>query len=253
MGVDAGDYDGDLEIDFVVPCVWQQVFTLYRNEGTHFTDVSWRAGLVGPTSPMTGFSPSFLDYDNDGDLDLLFTTGGVRMNETCPADGTYEERYGMPDLLLASDGKGHYVDVSRQAGPHFSRKTIGRGSVVGDLDNDGDLDIVIANLAARPAVLRNDTQPRGRWIQVKLVPKRGNKDALGSSVWVEAGGRKQRSVVRGCGTYLSQNDRRIHFGLGNAEKVDRLEVLWPDRSRQVLQDLAVDRLLTIVQGEEGAK
>jgi hypothetical protein len=252
MGVDAGDFDRDGRIDLIVPCLRRQVFTLYRNMGSYFLDVSEAAGLAQSTSLYTGFSANFLDYDNDADLDLFFTTGGVRMNELASADASYRERYGQRDLLLANDGKGHYTDVSRWAGGHFDQKLIGRGSAAGDLDNDGDLDLVISNLADRAVVLRNDT-PSGHWITIVLIPAQGNRDGLGTSVWVEAGGLKQRAVVHGAVSYLSQNDRRPHFGLGRAEQVDRLEVLWPSGARQSFAGLPVDRFLTIEEGKDAVR
>jgi len=248
MGVDVADVDGDCRMDIAVPCVWGQVFSLYRNEGDHFADISLRAGLATPTAASTGFCPAFLDYDNDGDEDLFFSTGGVRMEEIAPPETPYEVRYGIRDILLANDGRGHLTDVSRIAGAHFQQKLVGRGAASGDLDNDGDVDIVVSNLMGRTAVLRNDTEG-GHWISLRLVGGKGNRDALGASVWCEAGGKKQRAVVHGGVSYLSQNDRRVHFGLARAERVDRLEIRWPDGERQVLQNLSVDRFRTVRQGE----
>jgi hypothetical protein len=252
MGVDTGDYDRDGRMDLIVPTLRKQVFTLYRNRGDYFEDVSDAAGLGRATSLSSGFSVNFLDYDNDADLDLFFTNGGVRRNEMAPPTASYRERYGQEDLLLANDGKGRYTDVSSWAGPYFKEKLIGRGSAAGDLDNDGDLDLVISNLADRAVVLRNDT-PSGHWITLKLACTNGNRDALGASVWVEAGGIKQRAVVHGGVSYLSQNDRRVHFGLGSAEKIARLEVVWPDKSRQVFEDLPVDCFLTLEEGKSPAR
>jgi hypothetical protein len=247
MGVDLGDYDGDGRMDLIVPCLRMQFFTLYRNLGEHFEDVSVAAGLAKGTAHATGFNANFLDYDNDGDLDLFFTCGGVRRNEGAGEGAGYNESYGIADILLAGDGRGRFTDVSARAGPYFGRRLIGRGSVAADLDNDGDLDLVVCNLAERAVILRNDTAG-GRWIILELIDGRGRRNPPGARVTVEAGGRKQHALTHGKVTYLSQGDLRLHFGIGAAGKVDRLEVIWPTGARQVLTDLPADRLHVVREG-----
>ena len=171
MGVDAADYDQDGDVDLVVPCYSRQFFTLYRNQGKQCSDVSNLTGLAKATASATGFDGHFFDYDNDADLDFYFTCGAVRTLELAPADGTYNDRYGIGDLLVANDGQGRFTNVSQHAGPHFQRPLVGRGSVIADLDNDGDLDVVVSNLADRAVILRNDTQG-GHWLTIELIDAR---------------------------------------------------------------------------------
>ncbi len=246
MGVDAADYDNDGDLDLIVPCLARQSFTLYRNDKAQFTEVSSSAGLAEATGRSTGFDAHFFDFDNDADLDLLFTCGGVRMNENASAGSDYIARYGMSDLLLANDGAGHFSDVSAVAGPYFQRALIGRGSAVADLDNDGDLDVVISNLNDRPAVLRNDTRG-GHWLTLDLVDRQGRHNPDGVSVWVTAGGRRQHAVTQPGTTYLSQSDRRLHVGLGKAHFVDLIEIEWPDGTKQELRNTACDHIELVGQ------
>jgi hypothetical protein len=246
MGVDVGDFDRDGQLDLIVPCYHRQYFTLLRNLGGFFEDCSATSGLAEATARVTGFNPNFLDFDNDGDLDLFFTTGGVRISETAPPDASFHQRYAMPDLLLANNGKGHYADVSAAAGPYFQEAMIGRGAATGDLDNDGDLDIVISNLADRAVILRNET-PSGHWLTLDLVSRRGHRNPIGTDVRIQSGGMRQRAYIHDGVTYLSQSDRRVHFGLGDATTVEALEIQWPDGNRQALRHVEVDRLLTIEQ------
>ena len=244
MGVDVGDIDNDGDLDLAIPVVRSQVMTLYRNDAGSFSDVAVASGVAQATRRVTGFSPNFGDFDNDGDLDLFLANGEVHSHESAPADASYHARYGVPDQVLANDGAGRFTDVSAQAGPHFTQKLIGRGSAAGDLDNDGDLDLVISNQAGPAVVLRNDSA-RGHWLTLALRGRGGNREAIGAKVWLDAGGRRQYRELHGGGGYESVGDRRLHFGLGAASRVERLEIRWPDGLREVSTSLAADRILRI--------
>jgi hypothetical protein len=247
MGVDAGDVDNDGDLDLAVPVVRTEVYSLYRNEGALFVDASWESGLAGPTGRVTGFSPHFVDFDDDGDLDLFFTNGEVQTRETLGADADALARFGTPATILANDGQGHFSDAGKGAGAYFERALIGRGAAAGDIDGDGDVDLVISHCGGPAVVLRNDS-PRGHWITVSVRQPGGNREAIGAKVWLEAGGRKQYREVAGGGGYLSSNDRRLHFGLGPAAQVDRLEVRWPDGARETREHLPVDRVYALDRG-----
>jgi len=248
MGVDIGDYDRDGRMDLIVPCLARQFFTLYRNAGERFVDVSVPSGLARATARATGFNASFLDYDDDGDLDIFFANGGVRANELAPASASYIERYGIADILVANDGNGRFVDASADAGPYFASARIGRGSATGDLDGDGDVDVVISNLADRPVVLRNDTAG-GHWLALELVDRRGRRNPFGARLRVVAGEVTQHAVVHGAVSYLSQSERRPRFGIGSASAASEVEIIWPGGVRQMLRDVAADQVLVVRERE----
>jgi hypothetical protein len=229
MGIDAGDVDGDGDPDVVVPCLSNEGFTLYVNESEgFFSDGSAMAGLGALTHRFTGFSPAFLDYDNDGALDLFFTTGRVTADPSVahrPETG-FVDAYGSPELLFRNDGRGVFHEAQRP-GSYFDEVTVGRGAAVGDYDNDGGLDIALVHLDGRAVLLRNELAGRGNWIGASLQGNPPNLDGYGSVVRCKSGGKVQTRLVRDGGGYLSKNDPRAHFGLGAHEHVDWIEVRWP--------------------------
>jgi hypothetical protein len=257
MGVDVADVDNDGLFDIMVPCRDYEIHTLYHNEWPVFTDAPARWGLDEATKGYTGFSPSFLDYDNDGDMDLFIGTGQVITLREAVLNGYtspwhFKERYAQPDLLLRNDGRGFFQRVPpAKAGAHFRQRTVSRGTAVADLDNDGDLDIVV-NVSEGPAVLLQNKAKGGNWLTLKLIGTKSNRDAIGSRVIARAAGKVQYHYLRGGGSYLSVSDRRIHLGLGEASRVESLEIIWPSGIRQQLRNVRpVNRFLTIREPAEG--
>jgi hypothetical protein len=253
MGADFADLDNDGDLDLFVPCLEYEGHTLYRNEGgKFFDDVSQTSGLHRATTFHTGYSPSVFDYDNDGDLDIFVSCGRVRVPHELRFDegASYHERYGQSDLLLSNDGSGRFSDVSQVSGPYFNRKDIGRGAIHGDVDNDGDLDLFIVNLDGRAVLLRNDGGNGNRWITLKLVGTRSNRDGVGAKVKVISGASTQIREVRVGGGYVSQNDMRVHFGLGDRDRIDRIEIRWPSGVVQTLEDVAANQIMTVTEPSE---
>jgi hypothetical protein len=245
MGGDAFDFDNDGDLDLTIPVV--QRYALFRNDGGLFTEISETSGVAPATGRLTGFSAATGDFDCDGDLDVYYTNGGVHSHELAPVSADYPTRYGMADTVLANDGHGRFTDVSKSAGAYFERTLVGRGSGLGDLDNDGDLDLVVSNAGGPAVVLRNDSA-RGHWLTLKLRGRAPNTEALGAKIWLVAGGRKQYREVTASGGYLSSNDRRVHFGLGPAAVVDSIEIRWPDGARETRTAVPADQFLTIERG-----
>ncbi|MBL8215819.1 MAG: CRTAC1 family protein [Bryobacterales bacterium] len=235
MGTEIADYDGDGRPDIFVTNFALELNTLYRNMGDlRFEDRTEPAGLQSGFEPL-GFGTRFFDFDNDGDLDLHVTNGHVIDNVSL-----YSPRlsWAQRDLIYENLGTGKFRDISATAGPAFQLPHVGRGSVVADLDNDGDLDIVISNLGDRPYIFRNDTRPQGHWLVVDTaIP--------GARVTVEAGGRKQIRYATGVASYLSSGDHRLHFGLGAAAKAARVEIVWPGGPRKLLEDVPAGQILRV--------
>jgi hypothetical protein len=242
MAVEVGDYDGNGWLDILVPDMNR--CCLYRNMGGGmFEDVSTRAGIARTMTHVHSWGGVFADFDLDGHLDMYITNGSACVLEA------------HPDRLYAGDGHGGFRPVSiGPSGDDDKAKFVSRGVADGDFDNDGDVDLVIVNLNDRPSLLRNDTPRRNRhWLEVQLVGRGPNRDALGALVKVVTATGTQIRPRRSAGSYLSQHDPRLHFGLGEHQKADRVEVTWPDGSTQALSEVSSDRLITIRQESSVAK
>ena len=243
MGAAWGDYDGDLQPDLLVTNFENDYNTLYRNEGGgRFVDVTVLVGLGVAAFSWVGFGASPGDFDNDGDLDLFVANGHVHPQIERAGTGS---AYAQPNQLYVNLGDGTFELLGPESGLADDLR-VSRGSLAGDYDNDGDLDLFVHNLNDRPSLLRNDWA-RGHWLGVVLTGTRSNRDAVGARLHVVAGGRVQvRDVLRGS-SFLGSEDPRVHFGLGEVTVIDCLVVRWPSGRRQVVRSPAVDRYLSVVE------
>jgi hypothetical protein len=249
MGLAAGDYENNGHLSVVSTTFSEDYDILFQNDGTGtFSDASKAAGIQDITMPFVGFGDAFLDYDNDGWKDLIIANGHVYPGvDAHPEWGT---TYGQRPLLFRNAKDGKFEVVPAVEGSGLATVSVGRGLAIGDIFNDGKIDVVISNMDQSPVLLRNVNEDKHHWVELKLVggPK-SPRDATGATVYLTAGGVRQRGDVLSGGSYLSSNDPRVHFGLGTAEKVDAIEIHWPSGLVQKLGPIPIDRILTIVEGK----
>jgi enediyne biosynthesis protein E4 len=247
MGIALGDYLHAGRLSLFVTNFSEEYNTLYRNEGKlTFTDVTYASGTASSSLPYVGWGAGFFDLDNDGWLDLLVVNGHVYPQVDTRDIGT---KYRQPKLLYINKRDGTFREASRDVGTALPVPRVSRGAAFGDLDDDGDIDVVVGDLDAPPMILRNDGGNRNNWITLELRGTRSNRLALGARVKVVTGKLAQVDEVRSGGSYLSQNDLRLHFGLGKAERVDRVEIRWPSGKTEVLQNLAARSFYSVKEGE----
>jgi enediyne biosynthesis protein E4 len=232
-----GDVDGDGLIDILVSDL--DYGALYKNMGNGlFVDITEESGVAAAMAGKSSWGAQFFDYDNDGDLDIIAT------------NGTAEELVPQYPLLLENDGKGHFKNVGKEHGAYFSNKRSGRSLAIWDFDNDGDLDIIFSHLDKNgtPVLLRNDGGNSNHWLGLTLKGKNGPASAIGAKVIITSGGKKQVMVNQCATSYLSNNDPRIHFGLGQQKQIDFLEVNWSDGNKEVYKNIDCNRYITILEG-----
>jgi hypothetical protein len=243
MGIASGDMDGDGDEDLFVTNIAGETFVLYRNDGHgNFEDARVATGVASLTATFTGFGTEWVDYDNDGWLDLFVANGAVN---TIAAQRGQPSPFRMKNLLLHNTGNGRFVDVTASAGAALNVADIGRGAAFGDIDNDGDTDIVVSNNGGPVRLLLNSAAT-GHWLQVALRREQGDRFAFGASVGIERSGQPTLwRRVRTDGSYLSSRDPRTHFGLGRTSAVDTVVVRWPDGRVQRWPGGGANRLLTL--------
>ena len=243
MGVDVGDYDNDGLFDFFVTNYQWETNSLYRNLGNgFFADITFQSGLGVPSLQFLAWGTLFFDYDNDGDRDLFVANGHLDDNIHLFDAVTYEQQ----NQVFRNEGQGRFADRSDQVGPGLALKQVSRGVAMGDYDNDGDLDLVVANNNQPAVLLRNDGGNLNHWLSLRLV---GNM--VGAEVRVNSGDLTQVDVVRTGSSYLCQSALRPFFGLGDRTRIDQVEIRWPSGKVQHLRDVAVDQLLTVYESDAG--
>ena len=245
MGVSAADYDCDGFFDIVKTNFTDDTPTLYHNNGDgSFTDVTYPARL-GANTRFLGWGTGFLDVDHDGWKDIFMVNGHVYPDvDKHNLDSPYQQE----KLMYWNLRNGTFLDISSQAGSGIQEQRCSRGAAVGDLDNDGSLEIVVNNMNDTPSLLKNVGE-RKNWILIKTVGKESNRDGIGTRVTVVTGSHKQMDEVRSGSSYISHNDLRLHFGLGDAVKVDRAELIWPSGKREAFSNLKANQTVTLEEGK----
>ena len=245
MGTAFGDYDGDGRLDLVVTNHEFEMHSLFRSLGGGvFTDVTLESGLGPVTLPYVGFGVAFVDFDNDSRRDLAIVNGNVVDNI---AEFRKGAKHAQPSLLLRNTGD-RFRSVGRQAGPAFAAETVSRALAKGDIDNDGDLDLLITSNGGAVQLLLNEGGNRNNAILVRIIGT-ANRDGIGARLRLTAGGRTFVDQVTSGSSYLAQHDMRVHFGLGAAAKAERLEITWPGGRVDVMENLPVNHVITVREGQ----
>jgi hypothetical protein len=232
MSVDFADFNNDGLMDLFVSD--DSYCSLYENlDNGLFSDMGVSSNISMAAAQFVGWSSSFVDYDNDGDVDIFKTNGALK------------HLYGQEDQVFRNEGGGKFRDISLELGRYFQKELMGRGACLGDYDNDGDFDIFIVNLNDKCVFLRNNKGNQNNWLIIKLEGTTSNRDGVGARIKINAGGRIQTAQKKSTTGYLSQNDPRIHFGLANYETVDKIEVRWPSGKLQVIENIKANQIITI--------
>ncbi|PYX31845.1 MAG: CRTAC1 family protein, partial [Acidobacteria bacterium] len=247
MGIAVCDFNHTGRFSIHITNFEDQSNSLYRNDGNMaFTDVAYAAGIGQITLPYMGWGTGCFDFDNDGWPDLFVVNGHVYPQvDSLVAGPKYRQR----KLVFLNQRDGTFSDISNVVGPAVAVPQASRGAAFGDLDNDGKVDVVVENIDGSPMILHNDSANAAHWITLQLIGTRNNRLALGAKVRLVTGSLSQIDEVRSGGSYLSQNDLRLHFGLGSIGKVDDVEIRWPSGVTQTLHNLSADHIYIVREGE----
>jgi hypothetical protein len=246
MGIALGDYLHTGRMSIFISHFDNEYAALYRNDGDmNFTDVSAMSGTAAGTSGYVGWGDAFVDFSNSGWKDIFLVNGHVYPQVDTAALGT---SYREPKLLFLNQRDGSFKNISKSVGPAIQIPQVSRGMAIGDLFNDGRLEAVVENLKGGPMILRPEGGPHNHWISFQLEGVTCNRLALNARVRITAGKLTQLGEVNSSGSYLSQNDLRLHFGLGKNEVAAKVTVFWPDGKQEILTNLAADRFYVVREG-----
>ncbi|HEX5109187.1 MAG TPA: CRTAC1 family protein [Vicinamibacterales bacterium] len=247
MGTDAADYDGDGRLDLIVTNLDLESHSLFRNLGGRlFAYATPESGLAAPTLPYVGWGVALFDYDNDTHLDIAIANGHVIDNAPQFRAGA---QHAQRRLLFRNVNGRRFMDAGRSAGPGFEVERVGRGLAAGDIDNDGDLDLLITSNGGPVELLRNDGGNGQNALLIQAIGKASNRDGIGARLRLTAESRTQVREIKAGSSYLSQNDVRAHFGLGRATQAERLEIRWPSGRVDTLSSIPANHIVTIREGE----
>jgi hypothetical protein len=246
MGIALGDYDRSGRLSVFVTNFSEEYNNLFRNEATHFVDVAFRSKTGASSLPFVGWGTAFLDYDNDTLIDLIAVNGHV-YPQLDQAPLGMSAGYRQRKLLYHNRGDGTFDEVAARYGAVMTEPRVSRGLAMGDIDDDGRIDMVINDLDGVPQLLHNELAQRGNWLIVKVVGKGKNTNAIGARIVVSTGTIKQVRLIQSGTSYISQDDMRQHFGLGTATRVDAIEVFWPDGTTTVQKDVKAGQVVAIKQ------
>ncbi len=246
MGIDAADVYGDGWLSIYVTHLALEQNRLYRNnQDETFDDLTFSSGIGNKATLLSGVSMKFLDYDNDGWTDVLQVNGAMEDNISLYQS---EVAYPEPKLMLRNLGRGKFEKVSETLGPDFMRPIVGRGLAVGDFDNDGDLDAAIVDRGSSIQLLRNDGGNANNWLEVRLIGTKSNRDGIGAVLRLVSEGFTQVAQAKGGMGYMSAQDQRIHFGLGQWKTIESLEIAWPSGAVTRLSSVPVNRIIAVKEG-----
>ena len=248
MGTAFGDWNNDGWLDLTVTNYAQQTNTLYHNDTDgFFTDATSTTRTAQTTYPYLGWATAFIDYDNDGYQDLFVANGHLHENL---AELGQQGTYGQRNLLFRNNADGTFTEASETLGPGMNLEDVSRGATFADYDLDGDIDIVVTNSNTVPRLLRNDGGNRKNWLQIRLIATHGSTEAIGTRVTITTGELTQTREVRSGDGYLSQRDLTLHFGIGDYEQVDNIEVQWQRGGKQIIQSVQANQVLSLKENRD---